>query len=419
MESRFDIVIVGGGLVGASLAAALGPLPFKIALIEAVPLRSSGQPSYDARSTAVSNGSQTIFRSIGVWEGMVTDAEPIRSIHVSDRGRFGFTHLDCREHGVAALGYVVENRAIGAALWDHLSARSNIELISPARVLSVSNDTDASRLELERDGTGQIEISTRLVIAADGANSLVRSALGIPAERTEYEQTAVIANFTPGRHHEGVAYERFTPSGPLAALPLSGGRCAMVWTVASDASAEVMRLGDEDFIETFLTQFGYRLGIPVKVGQRHAYPLSLIVAEQIVAGRAAIVGNAAHGLHPIAGQGFNLGLRDVATLADVLDSELQNQGKGIDPGAPRVLAEYENWRRRDQRRTIALTDGLVRLFANSLGPVKLARDVGMVAMDLLPGLKPILARQSMGVSGRLPRLARGLPLVGERRHIER
>ncbi|NND60235.1 MAG: 2-octaprenyl-6-methoxyphenyl hydroxylase, partial [Gammaproteobacteria bacterium] len=272
----------------------------------------------------------------------------------------------------------------------------------PATVDEVSQDDELVTLTVSTGGELR-KITARLLVVADGARSATREKLGIAAATTEYGQHALIANVTPQQAHRNVAYERFTPDGPLAFLPMSNGRCSVVWTQKPEASTQVLELDDHAFLGALQAAFGYRLGTLQKTGKRFAYPLSLVQAQRIVSGRAVVIGNAAHGLHPVAGQGFNLGLRDVAALAEVIaDSD--------DPGRRSTLRRYRRWRAADHKRVINFTDGLVRLFGSDLGPVRAARGAGLVAMNLLRGPRALLARQSMGLSGKLPRLARGVPL---------
>jgi 2-octaprenyl-6-methoxyphenol hydroxylase len=405
MSDSFDVAIVGGGMVGASLAVALAPLGLRVALVESVPLQSDSQPSFDERTTALSNGSRRIFTSIGVWDSVAPAAAPIHRIHVSDQGRFGFARIDAAEEGVAALGYVLANRVLGAALWERLARDSAIEVLCPARVDDVTAQGGTITL---RAAIGERQLRTldaRLLVAADGANSSIRKALGIEATRWDYEQTAIITNVATRKFHDYVAYERFTATGPLAVLPLADGRCTVVWTLAPEVAQETLQLDDATFLARLQERFGFRLGRFTRVGRRHAYPLALTRAEERVGRRVVIIGNAAQGLHPIAGQGFNLGLRDVATLADVIADSHATLGDDS------MLERYDEWRRTDRRGVIAFTDGLVRLFGNPLGSVKVARDLGLLLFDVLPPAKSALSALSLGITGKLPRLARGVPLT--------
>jgi 2-octaprenyl-6-methoxyphenol hydroxylase len=399
-----DIAIVGGGMVGASLALALSALPLQVVVIEATPPEDDAQPSFDTRTTALSNGTRRVFEGLGVWDEIVREATPIRRIHVSDRGRFGSAVIDAAEQDVAALGYVVENRVVGRALWRRLRLSPRTRLVSPATVTAAVGGPAGVQLAL--DGATSGSLAARLVVAADGAASLVRSAAGVGAERWDYGQTAVICQVTPERFHGHVAYERFTPTGPIAVLPAPDGRVGLVWTLAPDEATRVMALSDDAFLAELQQCFGWRLGRLKAVARRVAYPLALTRAEAAHAPRTAIIGAAAQGLHPIAGQGFNLGLRDAATLAEVLADATSE-----DPGSEAVLARYAEWRSTDRRALIAFTDGLVRLFGSPLRPVQIARNVGLVLFDLSPSAKSAMSKLSLGFAGRLPRLARGLPLV--------
>jgi len=404
--SDYDILIAGGGLIGASLAAALIPLGMRIAVVEAHTPAAAGQPSYDDRSTAIAEGSRRILAAIGVWSRLGTAPTAIRSIHVSDRGRFGATRLDAAEHGVSALGYVVENRVLGDALWQFLT-RSPVSLLAPARVADAQCGAAEVQAVIEDAGGARRTLTTRLLVVADGAQSSLREQLGVSAEQRDYGQVAIIANVTPRRFHQHVAYERFTDSGPLAFLPLGNGRCAVIWTVWAEEADEILALADADFLARLQDLFGQRLGTLLHAGKRAAYPLQLVTAEQQTGPRFAVLGNAAHSLHPVGGQGFNLALRDVAVLAELL---AEASATHSDPGDATLLERYAQWRHDDQTRSVTFTDGLVRLFTNPLLPVKAARGAGLIALDLLPLAKDALARQTMGLAGRLPRLARGLPL---------
>ncbi len=405
-QRQFDLLIVGGGMVGASLAVALSGRGLRLGVIEAAPPGPGTQPSYDDRAIALAYGSRRIFDGLGLWPQIAPAAEPIRRIHVSDRGHFGSTRLDAAAEQVPALGYVVTARDLGTTLLAALRQRPDIELIAPARVTALRSES-AQVLATVMQGEVGRELSARLLVAADGGDSFVRETLAIPVRRWDYGQSAVVANISPARPHGGVAYERFTADGPIALLPMREQRCALVWTVADAARDTVLGYDDARFIAQFQERFGYRLGRFLRVGRRAAYSLAFLRALEAVRPRIAIIGNAAHTLHPIAGQGFNLGIRDVAALAEVVD---QVRRAGGDIGSAEVLADYERWRRRDQQLVSLATDGLVRLFTNPLAPLRLARNLGMLALDALPPAKHLLARAAMGSLGRLPRLARGLRL---------
>jgi len=407
-----DLVIVGGGLVGASLALSLAPLGLHIVLIEAVAPDAEGQhPSFDERTTALANGTVRAFTTLGVWAPMEREAAPIRRIHVSDRGRFGTARIDAAEQGLEALGYVVPNRVIGAALWEGLARTPNVSVIAPARVTGSEFDAETRSVSYEHAGQTHT-LAARLVVAADGIRSLVRDQAGIDAEHLAYEQVALTAVMTTQRFHDYVAYERFTEEGPIAILPLTDGRCGLVWTRRPEAVERLLALPDAEFLAEFQAAFGFRLGRFLRVGQRAAYPLALSRAERHIAERLAVVGNAAQGLHPIAGQGFNLGLRDAMSLAEVIAD--RRVAGTTDTGNPELLQDYADWRATDRRRIVAFTDGLVRVFSNPLGALRGLRSLGLLAFDVLPPAKSALARLSVGAAERVPRLARGVPLAGSR-----
>jgi 2-octaprenyl-6-methoxyphenol hydroxylase len=402
-----DVAICGGGMVGATLALALSALPLSIVLIEAAPPGAAEPPSFDERTTALANGSVRTYRALGLWSGLEREATPIHRIHVSEQGRFGVARIDARSQGLDALGYVISNRAIGAVLWPALQEQRRLRVIAPARVVGTSNEGATRRLALET-ASGALSIDARLAVAADGARSALRECAGIEADHWDYGQTAIVATLTTQRFHDHVAYERFTPQGPLAMLPLTDGRCGLVWTRTPAEAARLVALPDEAFLAELSAAFGLRLGRPLRVGRRDVYPLSLTRAERHTAPRLAIVGNAAQGLHPIAGQGFNLGLRDAASLAEVLAESMA--AGDADPGADPILDAYAAWRDEDRRRIVGFTDGLVRIFGTPLGVLRDLRGLALTVFDALPPAKEALARLSIGAAGRVPRLARGLSL---------
>ncbi|WP_129775022.1 2-octaprenyl-6-methoxyphenyl hydroxylase [Peristeroidobacter soli] len=407
--STVDVAIAGGGLVGASLALALAKLRLKVVLIEAAPFGAVEQPSFDDRTTAISNGSRRIFEALGVWSLIEREATAIRRIHVSDQGRFGFTRIDAREQGLSSLGYVVVNRVMGAALWRRLQAEPSITVLAPAKVQSMQLQPHARRIECAMDDGVRI-VEAKLAIAADGARSTVRQSAGIGSSTWDYEQVALVSNVLSQHFHDHVAYERFTNAGPLALLPLTEGRLGLVWTFSPETAKEMTALSDAEFLARLQDTFGFRLGRFTRVGQRQLYPLSLTRSDEYVAERLAIVGNAAQTLHPIAGQGFNLGLRDAVSLAEVLADGLAQAGGEFDAGDGLWLQRYREWRAADRGNIVRFTDGLVRLFSQPLGPIKLLRNAGMLAFDLMPAAKDALSQLSLGAAGRVPRLARGAPL---------
>ena len=403
---EWDVVIVGGGMVGASFALALRDTALRVLLIESIPPDSASQPSFDERTTALGNGSRQIFETLGVWPEMVRDAAPIRSIHVSDAGRFGVARLDAREQGVPAFGNVVPNRVIGRALWAALRAAPNLEIRVPAKLESATPRADGVTLEISSDGITET-VHAAVAVAADGAGSALRASAGIDATVEDYAQVAIVVNAATDRPNNGEAFERFTPSGPLAVLPVTGGGYAVVWAVKPDKAAELVALDEAAFAAQLLSSFGWRAGRWNRIGRRNTYPLALSRADETVAGRIVLIGNAAQALHPVAGQGFNLGLRDAATLAEMLAASAHSD----DPDRfEELLQKFAAWRAEDRQGVTRFTDGLVKLFGNDTPGLGLVRNFGLLMFDLSPTAKRALSRVSWGFAGRMPRLARGLPL---------
>lgn len=399
-QSEFDLLIVGGGMVGASLAIALENSKLTIGLIEAHPLTSNSQPSYDDRGIALSYGSQRIFNSMGLWSAVAPFATPITQIHISDRGRFGVTRLSAEAENVPALGQVLLARELGHQLNQRLQQQANLTLLCPARVEALQQQSEHAELTLN---SGQ-RYRAKLIVAADGKDSTIRQLLGIGSWQQHYQQTAVTANISTDKKHQGWAYERFTDTGPLALLPMSENRSSLVWTVRTGDEKGLLNLSDADFLQRLQQRFGYRAGRFVRVGQRHSHPLTLMQADMPIQQRIVFIGNAAHSLHPIAGQGFNLGLRDVAVLAELLHNEQ------VDCGNMRILHHYQQWREHDQDQVVKATDNLVKLFSNDISILGHLRAAGLAMMDNLPFAKHWLAQKSMGLGQKQARLGRGLRL---------
>ncbi len=407
--SDYDIIVAGGGMIGSALALALAPLDVRVAVIEAVEPDADRQPSFDDRSTALSRSTQRMFAAMSLWEQIQAAAAPITEIHVSDRGRFGFSHIDAREQGVEALGYVVINRVLGEVLRAALNKVSCAAVLCPARVVAVSKEPGNIVATVD-SGSQTRQLSARLLVAADGARSSVRQLLGIDARHVDYGQTAIIGNLRTEQPIAGRAFERFTEHGPLAMLPVPGGRVGFVWTVGSRDAERMLAQNDRKFLEALQGAFGNRLGRLSQPGARATYPLVLSKAERLTSRRAVVIGNAAHGLHPVAAQGFNLGMRDVAALCDCI-ADSRYDGRIGDVGSEDLLAHYAGWRRADQNKLVGFTDGLVRLFGDTRAPVRLLRNFGMLGFDLIPGVRSLFAKHTMGLAGRLPRLSRGVPLT--------
>jgi 2-octaprenyl-6-methoxyphenol hydroxylase len=404
---QFDVAIVGGGMVGASFALALRATNLRVLLIESVPPDSVSQPSFDERTTALGNGSRQIFESLGVWPDMAAESASIRSIHVSDAGRFGVARLDAREQGVHAFGYVVPNRVIGRVLWQALREAPNVTLAVPAQLKNATLREDCVLLDVVIDGNVE-KIRAAVAVAADGAGSVLRASAGIEAAVEDYEQVAIVVNAATETPNTGEAFERFTESGPLAVLPVTGGGYAVVWAVKPERAAVLVSLDEPAFAAELLRAFGWRAGRWTRIGRRNTYPLALSRAADTVAGRVVLIGNAAQALHPVAGQGFNLGLRDAATLAEMLAGAAAKSDFSIMLGG--LLGKFSAWRDEDRRGVTRFTDGLVKLFGSDTPGLGLVRNFGLLLFDMSPAAKRALSRVSWGFAGRMPRLARGLPL---------
>lgn len=405
-----DIVIAGGGMIGSALAIALAPLGLEVAVVEPFARGEAQHPSFDDRSTALSRSSRRMFEAMQLWPEVDAASTSIESIHVSDRGRFGFSHIEASEQGVDALGHVVINRVLGEVLHRHARAAEGLTWICPGRVTAVETSSRGAAVEVESESGSGRKLSCRLLVAADGANSAVRDMLAIPASHVDYRQTAIIGNLLPEMAPANRAFERFTDTGALALLPVADRRAAFVWILPTEEAAEVQSLPDQGVLERLQASFGYRLGRFSRIGARAAYPLTLTRAARLTATRAVLVGNAAHGLHPVAAQGFNLGMRDVAALCDLI-ADLCAETGGVDRiGGDDVLRRYAGWRASDHRKVVWFTHGLVRLFGSRRPALRAARNLGMLAFDLVPGVRGSFVRHTMGLAGSLPRLARGVPL---------
>jgi len=405
-QKHYDIVIAGGGMIGTSLALALAPLGLRVAVVEATARKDDQQPSFDDRTTALSRSTQRMFQAMGLWEAIVAASTPITDIHVSDKGRFGFSHIDAEEQGVEALGYVVINRVLGKVLQTNLAAAEVVDVFCPARVQAIELDSEHACVTIATDNGAQT-LTCQLLVAADGANSSVRDMMGISAIKQAYAQRAVIGNLLPEKTLNNRAFERFTAQGPLAILPLADDRAGFIWTVAEDDADRVMELSDADFLAEIQEEFGYRLGAFSRVGKRTSYPLVLSKAVRLTAARSILIGNSAHGLHPVSAQGFNLGMRDVASLCDCIADALSGD---VDLGDALLLDRYSTWRRADQKKLVHFTDNLVRLFGSSRPGLRTLRNIGMLGFDLIPGVRQTFAKHTMGLAGELPRLSRGMPI---------
>lgn len=395
-------------MVGVSLALQLAeslPSGTRICLVESFPLptpaaghRPDYHPAFDARSTALSFSSHLIFARLGVWDGLAQWVCPIERIHVSSRGRFGSAVMDAQAQDWPALGYVVENAWLGNALMQALHRQGRVELRSPCRVVDVQ--THAGGVQLTLDGEAGGTLDAALLVVADGAGSGLREALGVSVQEKPYGQNALIANVATAQPHHGCAYERFTAQGPIAMLPLLGvedapHRSALVWTLDPGEAERLQSAAPPDFLAALQERFGYRLGRLTTVGERHSYPLALVRSAEQVRRGVVVMGNAAHALHPVAGQGFNLALRDVAELATAL---AEGARAGESPGALAVLQRYERRQRADQQRTIEASDRLPALFMQGDPVVGLARDLALSGLDLMPAIKRGFVAHAAGVA---------------------
>lgn len=399
MRTHYDVLIVGGGLAGNCLALALQDSGLEIGLIEAqTPQQLSQAPAGD-RALALAKGTVTLLEALGIWQGVSHKATPIEHIHVSDQGHFGKTRLSARAEGVDALGYVISARDLET----HVSNRvqqSAAHRICPARVAGLmSTDKDIGVSLKYRDQA--LSLTADLVVGADGGSSSVRKLLDIGQRVTDYGQTALVTTVTCALPHHNTAFERFTRSGPLALLPVGRRQCAVVWTRTVEEGEQLARASDGEFIDRLQRCFGYRLGALEPAAPRRMFPLNLVQAETMVNGRAVIIGNAVHQLHPVAGQGFNLGLRDVALLAEML---IERHAADEDIGASEFLAHYAHCRQKDLDKVVGFTHGLVRIFSNDTLLLSALRTVGLTLLDIVPAGKTVLTRHAMGLAGRLPRL---------------
>lgn len=398
MKQDYDVVIVGGGLAGNCLALALQGSGLKIAIVEASTREQLHNSPAGDRALALASGTVCMLKALGIWSYAEASATTIESIHISDQGHFGKTRLSAEKEGVAALGYVITARDLEAAV-AQLVEQAEIEQICPARVIGIASDEHSAHISLKQQDES-LNFSASLVVGADGGQSTIRKLLEIEQEVTEYNQTAIVCTISTELAHDNVAYERFTSSGPLALLPYKQDY-AVVWTRSKEDAEQLLMDGEDEFLTSLQACFGYKLGRFSLTAPRRSFPLSLIRASSMYSGRAVIIGNAVHQLHPVAGQGFNLGLRDVVQLAEMILNAAQ---QGADIGAPALLAEYAQQRQKDHNTVINFTDTVVKLFSNEWLSFAAARNAGLAVMDLVPGAKKQLARYAMGLNSRMPQV---------------
>ena len=399
MTDRHDVVIVGGGLVGASLAIALVRQGVEVGLVEAAP---AGQmPAvFDQRNLSFAAATVNALTALGVMQQLRTPTGPIRRIHISRQGDFGRVRLEAQDYGRATFGQVVVARDFGEALEARLDGLSGLTRYRPARFVGFAPDEAGHRALRIADAEGERTLHARLVVAADGTRSAVRAALGIGVDEHDYGQTLLVARVRATQAPDGTAYERLGDDGPTALLPRGDRHWGVVHGVAREQAETVAALDDAAWLARLQHAVGWRIGRLVASGERSAYPIVRVVAQRLVADRAVVLGNAAQTIHPIGAQGFNLGLRDALTLAEEI-------ARGDDPGAASRLAAYAARRREDRERTLAFSDGLARLTANPSPLLKPVRSAGLVAMEAQPSLQAFLVGGAMGFRGDVPALCRG------------
>lgn len=406
--TRAELLVVGGGMAGLTMAVAGARAGCTVALIDDQPVATVLAPEFDGRASAIAHASVQLLKALGAYPALAPEAQPILDIRVSD-GRPGeqaspfFLHFDHRAVGDEPFGVMLENRAIRAGLHQVIAGLHQITVFAPAKVTAARREAGGVAAELA-DGR---RIEARLLIACDGRASPLRAAAGIKTLAWSYPQQGIVTTVAHEAPHHGVAHEHFLPAGPFAILPLTGNRSSLVWTERASLVPSLMALDRAAFDDELRRRFGSHLGACRSVGPRFCYPLGFHLAHRFTVRRLALVGDAAHTIHPIAGQGLNLGLRDVAALAEVI---ADHRRLGLDLGDPEMLERYERWRRLDSLVLGAVTDSLNRLFSNDLAPLRLARDLGLAAVDRLPGLKRFFMRHARGTAGKLPRLLDGRPL---------
>lgn len=409
MGDRFDIAVVGAGAVGSSLACGLSGLGFSVALIEKTPFGASGQPAFDERHLGFSRSTMMAFKGLGLWSAMSKKAIDISRIHVSSRGRFGSVMMAARDEGLQSLGYVLPARVMGRVLYEAVAERNNIEVIAPTTIIRADTTEEAAVVELETEQVTQT-IMADLLIGADGADSQIRRLFYIEQNRQEYNQSAVITNLGVQKLDAGLAYERFIEGGAIALLPRSETGYAAVCSVYNSEANRLMAMSNTEFGLYINENFGGHISRITEVGERFRLPLALVRSCEVVRKRLVLIGNAAHYIHPVAAQGFNLSMRDVAALLEILG---QARAQGLDPGTLSVLHRYADWRKQDERIMVAFTDGLIRIFTNPLIPVAFMRQQGLLALRYLPGLRKLFTRAVTGRLGRQAALMRGASVTAD------
>ena len=397
-----EVIIVGGGMVGLSLALMLAKANIAVKLLEAIKYPNYDDAnlapyhsSFDARNSALSRRSVQIYQELGLWNALQEHATPIFEVHITEQGSFGKARLKAEQEKVESFGQVIENAWLGRVLLTEVRKQPLIELIDGVQVTSLKQDADQAHIEAVR-GEESLSLQSKLVIAADGRDSFCRKALGIGADEHDYDQVAIVTTVQTSKLHQHVGFERFSPLGPLALLPLPGEyRRSVVWPVKKGTEAEWLgEENDQHFLDALQETYGDRAGKFQKTGRRFSFPLSQVLAEKQAIGRVVLMGNAAHTIHPVAGQGFNLCMRDAYVLVRSLKEQLS---KSADIGEPSMLLAYEQARLTDQQRVIKFCDTVVRGFSNQNPLLKLVRNTGLLAFDMIPGVKPLVANYAMGL----------------------
>lgn len=397
-----EVIIVGGGMVGLSLALMLAKSNIAVKLLEAIQYPNYDDAnlapyhsSFDARNSALSRRSVQIYQELGLWDALQEHAVPILEVHITEQGSFGKACLQAEQEKVESFGQVIENAWLGRVLLTQVRAEPLIELIDGVKVTSLTQDADLTYLEAQR-GSEVLKLQSKLVIAADGRDSFCRKALGIGVDEHDYDQVAIVTTVQTSKPHNHVGFERFSPLGPLALLPLPGEyRRSVVWPVKKGTEHEWLgEDNDQHFLNALQQTYGDRAGKFQKTGRRFSFPLSQVLAEKQAVGRVVLMGNAAHTIHPVAGQGFNLCMRDAYVLVRYLKEQLAQQA---DLGDAAMLQDYEKSRLTDQQRVIKFCDSVVRGFSNQNPVLKLLRNTGLIAFDTIPGIKPLVANYAMGL----------------------
>jgi len=397
-----EVIIVGGGMVGLCLALMLAKANIAVKLLEAIQYPNYDDAnlapyhsSFDARNSALSRRSVQIYQELGLWEALQEHAVPILEVHITEQGSFGKARLQAEQEKVESFGQVIENAWLGRVLLTQVRTEPLIELIDGVKVTSLTQDADLAYLEAQR-GSEVLKLQSKLVIAADGRDSFCRKALGIGVDEHDYDQVAIVTTVQTSKPHNHVGFERFSPLGPLALLPLPGEyRRSVVWPVKKGTEHEWLgEDNDQHFLDALQQTYGDRAGKFQKTGRRFSFPLSQVLAEKQAVGRVVLMGNAAHTIHPVAGQGFNLCMRDAYVLVRYLKEQLAQQA---DLGDAAMLQDYEKSRLTDQQRVIKFCDSVVRGFSNQNPVLKLLRNTGLIAFDTIPGIKPLVANYAMGL----------------------